>query len=280
MAIASDIVAGALQGLLEWIPVSSQGSVMIFLSLFGKIDLSSAFSQSIALHLGTAIAAIIYFRKNVFKLIKNLPRYFFDIHIERKLLFSSEEHRYTSFLIVSSFVTALVAIPLYGLIDSFLKTPSIGESFLGVIGFMLVLTGIIQQRKSGKKTKKDLHMSDSVIFGFAQGFALLPGISRSGITVFALLLRSYRTEDALFLSFLASIPATLGAQFLVLHSFDSFSPIALVVAALVGLASIELMLRIARKINFSSFCIVYGTIAILIAIYSNLCLMNLVPGIC
>ena len=107
-----------------------------------------------------------------------------------------------------------------------------------------------------------------LIAGAAQGFTIFPGISRSGITVAALLFRKFEQEDALKISFLMSIPAVIGANILDMGGVESFDPLVLlagIVSAFVtGYLTIDILMRFARSVRFDVFCIVFGIIALIL----------------
>lgn len=132
---------------------------------------------------------------------------------------------------------------------------------------MLIITGLILRLPSGgKRNLYELRLLEIVLLGLIQGFAIIPGISRSGITVSFLLLRKLNEEHTLKLSFLISVPAVLGAVIL----GGSVEGVALISAFIVvsttfvvGYLTMDLLLRFARKTNFSTFCISLGMISII-----------------
>jgi undecaprenyl-diphosphatase len=235
-----DLVAlGALQGLLEWLPVSSKAFVMLASSLVG---FTKPLDFAIFLHLGTLIAVVTYMRGDIARL-------------DRKGL---------RFLAIATAGTALVGVPLYFVVKS--VSWSFGALPLVLIGAALLLTGFLVRKRVTVKAKGALSDKDAALAGLAQGFAMIPGVSRSGITLFALLSRGYGGELALKLSFLMSIPAVVGVNALealngVPLQAEYLAPLA--AAAVVGYVTIGVLLRVARKVDFSWFCWLFGGLSVL-----------------
>ena len=248
MSYLEAIVLSIVQGIAEWLPVSSEGlSFLIMLNLFGK-SISTALSYAIFLHLGTALAVLIRFREEFIK-----------------MLYGSEMLR---IVVMTTVSTAVVAIPLMKLIE--IQSGEIVNAFIGIL---LILTGIILRLpKSGYRRIGQIRLLDMIFLGFAQGFAVLPGISRSGTTISFLLLRKIDEEDTLKISFIISVPAVLGA--IILRGIPSeidfkMGTMIVAVTCLFGYFTMEALLRYARKVDFSKFCISFGIIAILITLFTT-----------
>lgn len=254
------VVLGIVQGTAEWLPISSEGMTsLVMINFFGK-TLSEAIPVSIWLHLGTLLAATVYFKKDVVEILSGLPAYFrtFSSVGQRDLL--------TSFLIISTMLTGIVGLPLL----LFATDPSgiSGASATALIGVMLIVTGILQRTACRAATKKSIpEIPDSFITGVAQGFAAVPGISRSGITMSALLLRKFDAEDAIKLSFLMSIPAVLAAEIGIglmgMVALDIYSLVALFFSFAFGLITIDVFLKVAKRVDFSYFCIGLGVLSVM-----------------
>jgi undecaprenyl-diphosphatase len=244
-------LSGLVQGVLEWLPVSSQGALLLF---FGANSLRWAFF----LHLGTFFAALIYFRKEVLQLIKTLFNYRQAKEDNKKIL---------NFLIVATLVSAFIGIFIY----SFLKSINLPNINL-LIGFLLLITAFVQWRakRGGQRWEKDLNTGDGLVAGLAQGFSIFPGLSRSGLTISSLLMKNCNEETALRLSFLMSLPASLGAS--IILGWPGFSWIAVVGVAssfVFGLLTIKVLLNIAKKINFTWFVLIFAVLTIV---------ASLIPG--
>jgi undecaprenyl-diphosphatase len=247
------IIAGLVQGITEWLPISSTAQDMLVMGAMG-VTPEEAFSLAMFLHIGTLLAVVVKMRSEVRSFVVGLPNFRSD--------------RLVQFLIVSTAVTAVVGVPVYLLLKEGLRSWD-GSFVLVLLGLFLTLTGLFlyfSKKKAGIRQMSDVKFLDMVALGVVQGFTPLPGISRSGFTVAALLFRSIRQEDALRLSFLMSIPAVLGALFLEVAGGVALPRpeiVAGIVAALVGgYLTIDAMLKIAQKLRFDLFCIAFGLVAL------------------
>ncbi|MBK7386525.1 MAG: undecaprenyl-diphosphate phosphatase [Methanothrix sp.] len=243
------IVLGVSQGILEWIPVSSQGQSMLAMIYWLGLSPNDALTNSIFLHLGTMFAVLIRFRREFIKMIKDI------------------DSMMTRIIIVSTLCTGITGIPLYLLFQ---------ESFTGgreatiLIGCLLIATGFMLRFKgSGARGTEDMGLMDMVVLGLAQGFSILPGVSRSGTTLTVLLMRGFKQDEALAVSFIISVPAVLGA-ILLDHSISEIpwatATVMLIASLAVGYLTMDLLIRFAQRINFSGFCIAFGLITLLFSI--------------
>ncbi len=233
------LILGIIQGITEWLPVSSSAQITLVGSL-SQMSYQEAFSFGIFLHFGTLLAVLFKFR---------------DIRLYLN-----------KFIIIATVFTGIIGIPLY------IFMSYSGEFISIIIGVSLILTGIIlriSKNKFGTKRSDEGTLKDSSIIGFFQGFSVLPGISRSGITISSLLFRGFRQEEALKMSFLLSVPAVFGAilldiaknsEILVLHY--KYIIVGIVFAFLSGYLVMDFLLRVAKKIRFEIFCIVFGVITL------------------
>ena len=171
-----------------------------------------------------------------------------------------------SFLVVATIASGVVGIPLLVALNE--VSNRAGAAAMVVIGAAMLVTGIVQlrRRQAGSRERGDLSMSDGILAGLAQGVAVIPGLSRSGMTVSLLLARQVERREALVLSFLMSVPATLGAALYAgLDSGFASSGEALVAAGIafvVGLVAIQAVLAAAQKINFGAFVLALGSLII------------------
>lgn len=271
------IIIAILQGLFEWLPISSSGQTMIIsMNIFG-ISAEEAFSLSIWLHLGTTIAVLLKFRTDFIKIFNSFfPKAYKtgDIDIKRR-----------NWLIFATLGTGITALPLYfifRIIISEAFTAFQGDLITLIVCGLLITTGIIllKTRKNYgentiEKIPDNIIRKDSFVSGLIQGFSILPGISRSGVTVSSILLEKYDQDNALRLSFLMSVPVVVASIIVDIifgggSIFGIINPLSIVIVTLtsflVGYLSIEFLLRIAQKISFGYFCILYGVIAYLIII--------------
>ncbi len=229
-------ILGAVQGIAEWLPISSEGiNTLILMNAF-KVDVAEAIPISIWLHLGTLFAAIVYFSKDLKSLISNKG--------------------FLRFLVLATLVTGLVGYPLFAW----------GESFAGIqtslatagIGALLIVTGLLQKLAPTNDGEQRLISRigglDALVVGMMQGFAALPGLSRSGLTVSALLLLGFKSDIAaeIGLTLLGSAPA-----------MNSASLVGLVTSFTLGLLSIGLLMKIAKRFGFWKFCVAVGLLSFL-----------------
>ena len=273
------IIIAILQGLFEWLPISSSGQVMIFSTTLFNISPEEAFSLSIWLHLGTALAVIFKFRVDFISILKSfIPKAnnIDDIGIKKR-----------NWLIYATIGTAITAIPLYFLFKVLIIarfTAFQGDVITLVISGLLIITGVIllkAKKAFGDNAisdiPKDQIIKDSFLSGLTQGVSILPGISRSGVTVSTIIYEKYNQENALKLSFLMSVPvvfASIGVDIIfgegsVFGTLDILTIFLItLISFVVGYFSIEILLKIANKIEFGYFCVLYGifTFAIVLPI--------------
>lgn len=257
------IIIAIVQGITEWLPVSSSAHLAI-VSNFMKIE--SNISYFALLHVATLISLLIYFRKDVIN-------YFIDFDSIKSVKIFKKN---TLYVIIAT-------IPVF--IVGFLFRHMIGELFSNIklIGIALVLNAIILYSTKSKtkicKTKKN-SITKSIFIGFAQALALIPGISRSGITTSASIfanLNNKKTKNKEMMMFvlMLSIPAILGAgvyELLIITVFGGLEftlpmLIGLLVCTLVGLISISLLVNAIRKnklSNFSYYCLILGIVLLFI----------------
>ncbi|MEA1985418.1 MAG: undecaprenyl-diphosphate phosphatase [Euryarchaeota archaeon] len=260
LTLVEAIILGIVQGIAEWLPISSEGMTSLVMVNVFDMTLSEAIPFAIWLHIGTLLSATIYLRHEVMGILRELPDYVQSFS-------SGSSHDATiTFLIISTVLTGIVGFPLMQFATGF--TDFSGALATAFIGVLLIATGILQKVVSNGSIKKTLpQLSDSFIVGVAQGFAALPGVSRSGITVSALLLRKYEASEAIKLSFLMSIPTVLVAEvgigLMGLVTVDRYAVVALFFAFVFGLLTIDMFLKVAERMDFSNFCIALGFLSIL-----------------
>ncbi len=248
MDLAQAIVLGILQGIFEWLPISSQGQVTVAATQLFGIAAEKALDYSIYLHIGTLISAIAYFRHEIAKVLKMQSR------------------KTVSFLLVAVVASAITAIPSFLLLRNFALTSFI---LTLIVGFGLIASGMLQLKKRARKGQ--LNVANGTLLGLAQGLAVVPGISRSGITTAALLFEDFTPEQAFRISFLLSIPSIFIAEVLfgLYQKGINFEPnaiAAIAVAATVGFLSMGWLIRIAHKVNFGKFCIAFGLFYLAVAL--------------
>ena len=262
MTAIKAIILGIVQGLTEFLPVSSSGHLVIFQKLLNFHDPGVLFE--IAVHLGTLVAVLIYFRKDIGEIIASLFVWKKDApeHIKRA-------HHLLLHLIIASIITAVIGFAFKE------KLESLFENTL-LVGFMLIITGgvLFASDKIKNTQKKNMSVSSSLLVGLAQSIAILPGISRSGATITTGIFTGRTRDLATRFSFLLSIPAILGAtllKFKDLQSAVSNGSMGLnfflggIFAAVVGYFAIAFLIRMIKKAKlfyFSIYCWIIGLITI------------------
>ena len=262
MNLITGLIIGILQGFTEWLPISSSGQGMLVMVQLLGIKPREAFSIAILLHLGSLLAVLYYFRKELKGIISG---------ILKPSETAEESKKIGTFLIVTTIFTGIIGVPIYLKMAQYFSALN-GDMATAAIGLLLIITGLMLKKEGfGKRKIDDLTINDMIIVGLAQGFAILPGISRSGITIAALLMMKFDNSTSLTLSFLMAIPAIIGAIILEMSLSLIFSPpllLGLGASFIISLFSIDYLLRISRKLDFSRFCIFIGTIAFILPIIS------------
>jgi len=256
------VVAGLVQGVVEWLPVSSQGNLAAVLAFVGT-DPETAVQLALFLQAGTTLSAVAYYREEIALALRALPGW-------RVGAAYDGENALASYIIVASLLTGLVGVPLYVFVVDLASELS-GGAFVALIGVLLVATGLVQvgSESLALGTRQQPTLLDSLLVGAAQGVAILPGVSRSGMTTSVLLFRSYEPSEAFRLSFLLSIPATFGAAVLTVVGAGGLPGIApgpavaaLLVSSVVGYVSIDAIMRVVERIPFWQVCFGLGALAI------------------
>lgn len=254
------IVLGIVQGIFEWLPVSSEGMIVLIKSnFFPGSSLEEIVRFAFFLHIGTFFAALIYFREEVKKLFSTLI-HFSDAGKEEKSVFK--------FILFTTLISGVLGMILLKLADNFQSEFEQNAKYINLtIGILLIITGFLQLKAKscsfGKtRNTKELSSADSLIIGIMQGFSSLPGLSRSGLTVVGLLFRKYSQENALRLSFLLSLPIVLLVNVVLNYkdivSLNSEKILAVLTSFVFGLLTIHILLKIARKINFGYFVLLFA----------------------
>lgn len=266
MDILYFIVMGIVQGILEWLPVSSEGVLLLIQNAWlyqSTLDLRLA----IWLHLGTTLAVLIVYRKEWQRILFNY----------------SEDVPERMYVILATIGTGVVGVPIEFFLTDLFDNPLITQVIYFIIGGALLITAALlfysrAHADENIKPLNELSNWESFAMGCAQGLAIVPGISRSGTTVAALLLRKVEGEDAFRGSFLISVPAVLGATALdllkvLLHpesttTFNYFGAfIGIIFAFIFGIATIKILLYVARKIHFGYIAGLFGLLLIIIGFY-------------
>jgi len=267
------ILLGIIQGLTEFLPVSSSGHLVIFQHLFGLKEPELFFDISV--HLGTLAAVIIFFWKEIRAIIIAILR-FAGMYFKKEVSFS---HIYEDIDTKLAFLIVVGTIPTAILGLLFHKVADLIFSSVVLVGFMLLLTGFLLfgtrwvKKKVGEGVEH-FSIKDALIIGLMQGIAIIPGISRSGSTIAVGLLLGLNRETAAKYSFLLSIPAILGAGVLGLKDISAYpaftlkaSLIGTFTSCIVGYSALRLLVYIVKKGRihiFAPYCWFAGLMALML----------------
>ena len=269
--LIQSILMGIVQGLSEFLPISSSAHLVFtsnFYKVFKGIEIVQESNQEIfldiMLHLGTLIAVLIYFRKEIFEILKAL---YFGL---KNKDYSSREFKLGMYIILGTVITVLIAYPLNEVAGGLVFRPSI-------VGMLLVGTGVLllfsEYWSKKHADKKDISIKNSILIAIAQGLAALPGFSRSGLTIATGLLSGMERTTAARYSFLLSIPIILGASMVYplvkidFHEIITYNWAAIiagtVVSGIVGYVCIKYFLKFVSKFSlaiFGYYCLVAGIV--------------------
>jgi undecaprenyl-diphosphatase len=255
------LIVGLVQGVSEWLPISSKTQVLFVSTILFGLPLNVALAFGLFMEVGSLFSATFYFRREIISLLH-----------DRKLLV---------YLLVVTIVTGVEGVPLYLIAEKLLTGAyNLGLPMMLLGAFLIADSVYIRYSRKVPRTGTlaELGMKHYIIVGAAQGFAALPGVSRSGMTVSTLLFMGVNPKDAFRLSYLAYIPASLGGVLTTvlfsreelnaaLSNFDAtgFS-VALVTAALVGIVAISALLRFAKRNDIYKVTLFLGGLAFAIGL--------------
>ena len=262
MEFFQQIILGIIQGITEWLPISSEGFLLLVSSnFFGDVDVNLFIRQALFLHLGTFFAALIYFRKEVLELFKGVVNYRESDAGTKKFL---------RFLLITTIISGILGLAILNFFDfvNIQKVPLTSTSINFLIGFVLIFTGALQLKLSSAGYRKKLHLNnnDGIFLGLLQGIAVIPGLSRSGLTIFGLLFRNFDKTVALKFSFIMSLPIVLIGNIMLNFSDLLFLKemfFGFVFSFIFGLLTIHLLMNFSKKVKFGFFAIFFGFLAVL-----------------
>lgn len=222
------VVAGLIQGLTEFIPVSSSGHLVIFHDLF-KFNLPDDLLFDVVLHLGTFVALLVFFFKDVEKIIRG-----FLSSLTNWNLINNFNQRLSWLVIVGIIPAVVFGFSFEDLITGFFRA----SYWVGIMMILVaVLFWILEKYAAKTKTLQTMNFNDAFIVGCAQVLSFIPGTSRSGITIIAGLGQKLKREEATRFSFLMSIPVVFGAGMKSLFDVESWTNINVVILLIGGLSA-------------------------------------------
>ena len=251
MGYVEAMVLAVLQGLTEFLPVSSSGHLVLAQQWFGHFSETNLL-YDIMLHLATVTAIVVYFRQDLLTLAWG----YLGRKTQGSSLFHGMERKTIHYVIVASIPTAIIGFGIESLGIETLARPSL-------VAVMLLVTGVILWLGRGRKSTKrmqEMGVRDALLIGVVQGIAVFPGISRSGSTIASGVLLGLDRELSARFSLLISMPAIVGAAILEIGKVMNQvkEPLGIyvsgmVVAALVGYGSISLIIKLVRQDHFHLF---------------------------
>ena len=247
------ILWGAVQGLTEFLPISSSGHLVIIPALLGRDG--PDIGTTAMLHLGTLAAVLVFYRADIAKMAR----------------FDRPGRRMITIIVIGTIPAVVLGLLFESTLDGLTTKPKVVAGMLVVTGVIMLATMMLRQ---GRNTAEDLSPTDAGIIGLAQSFALIPGVSRSGMTISAGLARGLGRVEAARFAFLLGIPAIAGAGLLsVARAFSEGAGITaativgMIVAALVGYWAISFLIRILGRIGlapFGIYCVAAGLLGVVI----------------
>lgn len=270
MNLIQAILMGIVQGLSEFLPISSSAHLVFtsnFYKVFNGIEIVQTSNEEIffdiMVHLGTLIAVLVFFRKDIINILKAMW------NAVKTKDWSDKEAKVGLFIILGTLITVLLALPINSVAEKLVYSPAIVGILLFITGFTLLYSEYKSKKIEDKKCEVDL--KTSIFMGLAQGLAALPGFSRSGWTIATGLFFGLDRVTAAKYSFLLSIPIILGASMVYplveidFHEAAQYNWTAImvgtVVSAIVGYLCIKYFMKFISKFSlaiFAYYCMIAG----------------------
>ena len=253
------IVLGVLQGVAEFLPISSSGHLTLFQHFFSLEEPDQLFN--ILLHFATLLAVCVVYWHDIWDMMLEFFRFFGDLFSRAPRRGNPPEARRMVLLIITGTLPLFLVLPIEDKVEALGGSPVFVSCALLVTGCVLFLS---DRMARGRKTARNATLADVLLVGAAQGLATIPGLSRSGCTISAGMLRGFDRGFAVRYSFLMSLPAVLGATLLkVIKTVQEAQPLAdgllpkyllgMAIAAVVGYFSIHLVNLLASRGKFGAF---------------------------
>ena len=277
MPILQTILMGIVQGLSEFLPISSSAHLVFtsnFYKVFKNIEIVQQSNEEIfldiMLHLGTLIAVIIFFRKDIWEICRAL----YEVCKNKEILKqvqndNSKKAKLGIYIIIGTIITIALALPINDVAEHLVYHPALVGGLLILTGFVLFFSEYLSKKRTEKFDTPNL--KQSILIGLAQGLAVLPGFSRSGWTIATGLFSGLNRETAARYSFLLSIPIILGASMVYpLIKIDvkeamTYNWVAIIlgtiVSAIVGYFCIKYFMKFISKFSlniFGWYCVLMG----------------------
>ena len=260
LSLIETLILAIVQGVTEWLPISSSGHLVVVQQYLLHEQPPLLFD--VALHVGTLCVVLVVFWRELISILKALVR----------LDFKSEEGKLGVFIAVGSIPTAFIGYFFHDILESFFYN-------VLVVGIALMVNGVFLFFSERRGDGRRVDYLDSLLIGVAQGTAIIPGISRSGLTIAAALLRKVEKRAAFAYSFLLSVPAVIGATILesarvwasnelVISSVDIATMLfGVVVSMIIGYISLKLLQKLVMQKKFHLFAYYCWIVGIAIVLY-------------
>lgn len=270
MDILQIVILGLVQAVTEWLPLSSKTmDTLVYTKLFGG-NSANVIPILLFLHIGTLLAATLFFRKEIVSLAKKF--------LSAPTIIKRHENTEIGFLFTSIFFTALLGFPIL-IAETFFLGKLDAGALLSVMGAGLILTGFLltSQHRNKWRTAESATWKDGVLTGLLQGLSALPGVSRAGTSTTGLIWRGFDAESSFHLSFLLSIPTVFLAE-MVLWAYQIFfshqaaaigaipliDGLALALSSFVfGYITIGVLIKLAHRINVAWLAFAFGIMMVL-----------------
>lgn len=245
---------GAIQGLTEFLPISSSGHLVLVPALLGREGPDLA--TSAVLHVGTLAAVLIYYRADLMEVLR----------------FTDDGKRLLRFMLIGTIPAAAVGLILRDQFDQLNEQPKWVAVAMILMGVVMILTRFIDH---GRRRAEEVRLRDAIVMGVGQSVALVPGISRSGATISSGMVEGFERRDSANLAFLLGIPAIAGAgliNFVDLAGangggINASVVVGMVVAGVVGYAAIATLLGLIRRTGLAPFgwyCVGFGLLSLIL----------------
>lgn len=267
MSIIHTIILGIVQGIGEFLPISSSAHLILIRYLFNFPEMESTFEMAfdVALHFGTLLAVLFVFWKDWWKLATGA----FTGIVKKKKTFESKMFWY---LVLATIPGAIIGMAFEGVIESFVRNNVVMIAILlAVMGIFIYLGDKWAEKKYKKQTEyEQMTLKQTFIIGLSQALAVVPGFSRSGTTILAARLMGISREAAAKFTFLLSTPIIFGAAIVkvgdLIQGFNITIVVGIITAAIVGVLSIKFLLRYIKKNDFAVFAYYRIIIAIIVLV--------------
>lgn len=261
MSIFDALFLGLIQGLTEFIPVSSSGHLLLAHELLGSNG-DNALAFDVALHVGTLLALIVFFHRDILELLVNVTK-------------QNKEGRLARLLIIATIPGVLFGLLLGDYVEEKFRAAVPTAIALGLVAILMLV--VDRKVKRDHQKEEEITTKQGIIVGFAQVLALIPGVSRSGITMTAGILSGLKREQAARFSFLLAMPIIAGSALgVMLKGFDvsavGITPLAIgmITAFISGMLAIRFLLNVIAKVGLAPFAYYRIALAVIVLLVFSL----------